>query len=145
MRGRTSWFFMRTERATITAFSGGSISEESFAISTAILAAPYAALQADSSDDPGSSGTGSVGSEDLGSEDWGRIDRGIELDEAASALRSFFRGWNVASSCFMYSVIGGVGVLGGLCVGADGDENLFRKLRTMIARTRLSGVRLLAL
>jgi hypothetical protein len=133
MGGRTSWFFMRTERATITAFSGGRISEESFAISTAILAAPYAALQADSSDDPGSSGTGSVGSED-----WGRIDKGIELDEATSALRSFFWGWNVASSCFMYSAIGKLGVPGGLFVGVDEDDdgNLFRKLLMVDARTR---------
>lgn len=61
----------------MTAFSGGNMSEESFAISTAILAAPYAALQADSSED---SGTASVRSED-----WGGTDNAITLDEGASS------------------------------------------------------------
>ena len=78
---------MRTEMATMTALSGGSISEESFAMSTAILAAPNAAFQADSSDDPGSSSTASVGSQDGEA-----TDGASELDEAASALRSLARG-----------------------------------------------------
>ena len=45
----------------------------------------------------------------------------IALDEAASALRSLVRGWNVASSCLMYSAIGGLGVGGGLFVGVADD------------------------
>jgi hypothetical protein len=53
----------------------------------------------------------------------------MALDEAASALRSLARGWNVASSCFMYSTIGGVGVGGGLLVGVADDEDFFRKRR----------------
>ena len=40
----------------MTALSGGNISEKSFAMSTAISAAPYAAFQADSLDEPGSLG-----------------------------------------------------------------------------------------
>ena len=86
----------------MTALSGGNISEESFAISTAILAAPYAAFQADSSDDPGSLSALSVGSEDGAA-----MARAMALDEAASAFGFFVRGWNVASSCFMYSTMGG--------------------------------------
>ena len=45
----------------MTALRGGSISEESFAMSTAILAAPNAAFQADALDDPDSLGVLSVG------------------------------------------------------------------------------------
>jgi hypothetical protein len=124
----------------MTALSGGSISEESFAISIAILAALYAALQADSLDDPGSSGTGSAVSED-----WGRTDGAIALDGAASAPRSFFRGRNVANSCLMYSAIDGLGVRGGLFVGVVDDENIFPSLRMMDARTRPCGCPLRAL
>ena len=105
-----------------TALSGKNISEDALAISTAILAAPYAVLQTDSVDDPDSSGVLSVGSQDGEA-----IARAITLDEAASALRSLARGWNVASSCFMYSTIGGAGVDGGLFVGVDDDEDFFRK------------------
>ena len=101
----------------MTALSGGSISEESFAISTAILAAPNAAFQADSLDDPGSLGALSVGSEDGEA-----TDKAMALDKAASVLGSLVRGWNVASSCFMYSAMGG-----GLPVGVDGDEDFFLK------------------
>ena len=68
----------------MTALSGGSTSEESFAISTAILAAPYAALQTDSLDDPGA---GSVGSQDGEA-----IDKAIILDEATSAFKPLTRG-----------------------------------------------------
>ena len=80
-------------------------------ISTAILAVPYAALQTDSLDDSGSIGAGSVG--------WRTGNDGYRnrLDEAASALWSFTRGWNVKSSCFMYSTIRGGGMGGGLFVG----------------------------
>ena len=46
---------MRTDSAPTTALRGKNISEDSFAISTANLAAPYAVLQPDSLDDPGSS------------------------------------------------------------------------------------------
>ena len=55
---------MRTERAPTTALRGGSISEDSLVISTAVLAAPYTVLQRDSFDDPGSSDTTSTGSRD---------------------------------------------------------------------------------
>lgn len=106
----------------MTAFSGGSISEESFAISTAILAAPYAALQTDSLEDPSPS---SVVSMEI--HDGEAMDRAMALDEAASALRSLARGRNVASSCFMYSAMGGVGVDGGVFVGVADGEVLFRK------------------
>ena len=71
---------MRTASAPTTALSGKNISEDSLAISTAILAAPYAVLQPDSSDDSGSSLPMSEGSQDEGP-----IDKAIELDEAASA------------------------------------------------------------
>ena len=63
----------------------------------------------------------------MGSQDGEAIDRAMALDEAASALRSLTRGWNVASSCFMYSKIAGVGVRGGLFLGVAEDEGFFRK------------------
>lgn len=119
---------MRTERATITPFSGGSRSEESFAMSMAIFAAPYAAFQTDSLDDPGSLGAISVGSQDGEA-----IDRAMALDRAASALRSLFLGWNFASSCLMYSAMGGAGMGGGLFVGVV--EGLFRKFGMVIVGT----------
>ena len=80
----------------MTALSGGSRSEESFAISTAILAAPYTAFQTDSLDDPGSLSVASVGSQDGEA-----IERAMALDEAASALESLTPGWVVVSSFFM--------------------------------------------
>ena len=104
----------------MTALSGGSISEESFATSMAIFAAPYAAFQPDSLEDPDSSSATSVGSQNGEA-----IDKAIALEEAASALWSLVRGWNVASSCFMYSTIGGVDVGGGLLVGVDDDGDDF--------------------
>ena len=104
----------------MTALSGGSTSDESFAISTAILATPYAALQADSLDDPGSLSAVSVGSQDGEA-----IARAMALDDAASALRSLVRGWNVASSCFMYSTNGVEGVGGWLFVGVTDGEDFF--------------------
>lgn len=118
----TSKFFMRTERAPTTALSGKNISDDALVISTAILATPYAAFQAFSLDDPGSSSIVSVGPQSGEA-----IAKAMALDEAASALRSFTRGWNVASSCFMYSTMGDVGVGGGLFVGVAGDEDFFRK------------------
>ena len=120
---------MRAERAAVTALSGGSISEESFAISTAIFAAPYAALQADSLDEPGSSGAVSVELQD------GKpIDSATALEVAASALWSLAWGWNVASPWFMHSTIGDVGVGGGLFVGVAERKNLSRKLRMVDTR-----------
>ena len=53
---------MRTERAPTTALSGKNISDDALAISTAILAVPYAVFQTDSLDDPGSFAALSVGS-----------------------------------------------------------------------------------
>ena len=108
----------------MTALTGGNMSEESFARSTAILAAPYAAFQTDSLDGPGS-----LGAESVGSGDGEAIDAATALDEAASALRSFFRGCNVANPCLMYSAIGGVGFCGGVLVlgGVPDDEDFFRK------------------
>ena len=102
----------------MTALSGGSMSEQSFAVSIAMRAAPYTAIQADSLEDPDSSRATSVGSQDGEA-----IDRAIALVEAASALRSLAR--DVTSSCLMYSTIGDVG--GGLLVEVDGEEGLFRK------------------
>ena len=105
---------MRTASAPTTALSGKNISEDSLAISTAILAVPYAVFQPDSFDDPGSLSAVSERSQEE------VIDNGIALDEATSALGSLTRGWIVASSFFMYS-IDDVGVDGGLFVGvADG-------------------------
>ena len=113
---------MKTERATMTALRGGSISEESFAISTAIFAAPYVALQTDSFDDSGSLG---------GSQEGEPMDRAMALEKAASALRSLVREWNVTSSCVMYLAICGVGVRGGVV----GDEGFFRGKSMVNVRT----------
>ena len=104
----------------MTALSGGNMSEESFAMSTAIFASPYAAFQTDSLDDPGSSSAASV---EL--QDGKAIDRATALDEAASALRSL-AGRNVASSCLMYSTIGDAGVGGRPFAGVDDERALFR-------------------
>ena len=125
----TSWFFVRTERAPTTALSGKNISEDAFATSTAILAIPYAVRQPDSLEDPGSLSMGSkaLSAVSMGLQNGEAIDRAMALDEAASALLSLARGWNVASSCFMYSAIGDVGVDGGLFVGVDGGGDFFRK------------------
>ena len=121
---------MRTERAPTTALSGKNISEDALAISTAILAVPYAAFQTDSFDDPGSLGAVSVGSQEEEA-----MARAMALDTAASALRSLTRGRNVASSCLMYSEIGRVGVGGGLFVGVIDDEDFFRRWRMVDERT----------
>ena len=111
---------MRTARAPTTALSGKNISEDSLATSTAILAAPYAVLQRDSLDDPGSSGAVSEGSQD-----GEPIDNAMTLDEAASTPGSFLAlGWIVASS-FMNS-IDDVGVGGWLLIGVV-DEDFLRK------------------
>ena len=113
---------MRTESAPTTALSGKNISDDALAISTAILAAPYAVFQTDSLDDPGSSGTVSVGSQ---AEE--AMARAKALEAAASALRSLTLGCNVASSCLMYCEIGLVGVGGGVFVRVADDEDFFRK------------------
>jgi len=72
---------MRTASAPTTALSGGNISEDSLAISTAILAIPYAVLQTDSFD--GSVSLSAVSERSRGME---AIDNAMVLDEAASAL-----------------------------------------------------------
>ena len=99
----------------MTAFSGKNISEVSLVISMAILAAPYAVLQPDSLDEPGSLSKGSQSGE--------QIDNAMALDEAASAFGSLTRGWIVASSLLMNSEIGDVGVDG----GGVADEDFRRK------------------
>ena len=122
---------MRTERAPTTALSGKNISEDALAISTAILATPYAVFQTDSVVDPGLSGVLSVGSRD---------GEAMAFDEAARVLPSLDRGREVASSCFMCFAISGVDVGGGLFVGVAGGEGFFRK-RCMVeakATTRAS-------
>jgi len=111
---------MRTARAPATALSGKNISEDSLAISTAILAAPYAVTQPDSLGSPGSSGA--IPKEP---QDGEPIDRAMTLDEAASTLGSLARGYIAASSCFMKST-GNVGVVGRLFVGVA-DEGFLRK------------------
>jgi len=111
---------MRTESAPTTALSGKNISDDSLAISTAILAAPYAVLQPDSFDDPGSSSAVSERSQEGEA-----IDNAMALDEAASALGSLTWGRIFASSFFMYSA-GDVGVGGMLFVGVA-DEEFLRK------------------
>jgi hypothetical protein len=55
---------MRTEIAAMTASSSGSISEESFAISTATPTTPHAAFQTDSLDELSSPSVVSVRSQD---------------------------------------------------------------------------------
>ena len=112
---------MRTESAPTTALSGKNISDDSLAISTAILAAPYAVLQPDSLDDPGSPGLVSVGSQDGKA-----IDDATALDEAASALGPLTRGWIVAISFFMCSTGSVPGVDGWLFVGGV-DRGFLRK------------------
>lgn len=75
---------------------GGNTPEESSAVSTVILAAPYAVLRPDPLDDPDSSIAVSVGSK--GGE---AIDAGMALDEAAAP---FAWGWNAVSSGFQYEL-----------------------------------------
>ena len=125
---------MRTARAPTTALSGKNISEDSFAISTAILAAPYAVIQPDSLDDPGSSGA--MPKE---SQDGEPIDNAMTLDEAASTLGFLVpRGLIVASS-FMNST-GDVGVGGRLFVGVA-DEGFLRKWCIVDGGTTKCGTR----
>ena len=110
---------MRTVRAPTTALSGKNISEDSFAISTAILAAPYTVLQPDSLDDPALSEPVS-----RGSEDGEPIDETTELDEETSAFRRLVLEW-VLTTSFFTGLIGDVGVGGTLFVGVP-DEEAFR-------------------
>jgi len=105
----------------MTALSGGNISEDSPAISMAILTAPYAVLQPVSFDD-----SGSLSAASERSQEGEAIDNAIALDEAASTLRSLT--WIVASSFFIYST-GDVGVDGRLFVDVAGGgfEGFLRK------------------
>ena len=111
---------MRTASAPTTALSGKNISEDSLAISMAILAAPYAVIQPDSFDDPGSLSAASERSQEGEA-----IDNAMALDEAASALGSLICGWIVVSSLFMYSA-GDVGVDCRLFIGVV-DCDFLRK------------------
>ena len=108
----------------MTALSGGSISEESFAISMAIFAAPYAALQADPLEDLGSSDAASIGSRDEET-----TDRAMALDESAGTLRFLARrGRDSAGSCFTYSTVGGgLGVRDWLFVGSSTTKTVFER------------------
>jgi len=89
----------------------------------AILAAPYAILQPDSFDDPGSSVPALEG---LGSEDAEKTDKAMELDEAASVFGSLALECALTIS-FLMNSIGDLGVGGGLFVGVAGDEDFLRK------------------
>jgi len=113
---------MRTAKAPTTALSGKNISDDSFAISTAILAPAYAVLQPDCLDDPSSPGAKSGESEEsLGGEP---MDNAMTLDEAASTLGSLARGYIMASSFFINST-GDVGVGGRVFAGVVDDKYLF--------------------
>jgi hypothetical protein len=107
---------MRTTSAPTTALSGRNISEDSLAISTAILAAPYAVFQPDSLEDPGS-----LGAVSERSQEGEPIDKAIALDETASVLGSLVLE-NVRTTSFFMNSIGDVGVGGGLFIGVADDE-----------------------
>ena len=62
------------------------------------------------------------------------VENTIAVDEAARALRSFVRGWNVESSLFMYSA-GGVG-MGGERFAGVADEDILRR-RGVLEHNRL--------
>lgn len=113
---------MRTASAPKTALSGNNISEDSLAISTAIFAAPYAVLQPDSLDDPGSLSAASERSQDGEA-----IDRAIAHDEKASAFVSFFSLERVLATPPFISSIGVVGVGGGLFICVADDEDFSRR------------------
>ena len=113
---------MRTESAPTTALSGKNKSEDSLVISTAILAVPYAILQPESFDDPGSSGVVSKGSQD-----GEQIDKAMEPDEAASVLGCLALELLLTTSFFIHS-IGGVGVgAGGGLFACGAGEGFLRK------------------
>ena len=96
----------------MAALSGKNMSEDSLATSTAILAAPYAVLQPDSSEDSQSSLPTSEGSR--GEE---HMDKAIELDEAARTPGLLAIEWALTTS----SLMGLVGV-GWRSIGVvDGD------------------------
>ena len=63
------------------------------------------------------------------------VENTIEVDEAARALRSFVREWNVESSLFMYSA-GGVGTGGERFAGVVDDEDILRR-RGVLEHNRL--------
>ena len=84
---------MKTASAPTTALSGKSMSEDSLATSTAILAVPYAVLHPDSLNDPGSSLPSSEGSR--GEE---HIDKAMKLEKAASAPGFLALEWALTTS-----------------------------------------------
>ena len=86
----------------------------------AILAVPYAVLQPDSLDDPGSS----IPTPEK-SKDGEPMDKAIELDETTSALGPLVLKCVLTVSLFMNSA-GDLGV-GGLFIGVVDDEDLPRK------------------
>ena len=94
---------MRTASAPVTALSGKNMSEDSLVTSTAILAAPYAVLQLDTLEDPGSSLPKPEG---LRGEE--HMDKATELDEAASVPGFFALEWALMTSFLMKLVdVGG--------------------------------------
>ena len=107
---------MKTATAPTTALSGGNISEDSSATSTAILAAPYAVLQPDSLDDSGSSLPTTEGSQDEE-----HIYKAIEPNEAASTPGFLASEWVLMTSFFMKPV-----GIGGRFAGVV-DEGFLRK------------------
>lgn len=113
---------MRTDRAPTTALSGKNISDDSLAISMAILAAPYAVLQPDSFDDPGSSAPVPEGS------NGGKpVDKAISLDEAASGFGSLALERALTTSFSFMNSIDGVEVDNWLFIGVADDEGFFRR------------------
>lgn len=126
---------MRTVRAPTTALSGKNISEDSLAISRAILAAPYAVLQPDSFDDPASSAPVSEGSQSGES-----MDKAIELDEGASAIGYLVLGCTLETSFFV-NPFGNVGLPGGGLFVA-GDDDFRRKWCMVDDRTTTCGCHL---
>ena len=93
------------------------MSEDSLATSTAILAAPYAVLQPDSLDDPGSSLPTLEGFQ--GEE---HMDIATELDEAASVPGFLALEWALTTSLLMKLLVD----VGGQSVGLV-DESFLRK------------------
>ena len=106
---------MRTDSAPTTALGGKNISEDSFATSTAILAAPYAVLQRDSLDDPGSSKLAFERSRE-----GGPVGELIEVGGGASAFGSV--AWEMASFLMVSN-----GAVGGLFLVIFNDGVFLRK------------------
>ena len=100
----------------------------------AILAAPYAILQPDSFDDPGSSVPAPEGS-GPGSKDEEQRDKAITLDEATSAFGSLALEC-VLTASFLMNSIGDLGVDGGLFIGFADDGDFSRKRRMVDTKTQ---------